>query len=57
MTRYHGEEHPTAKLSDTDAEAIITRYALGGISQRELADEFGIHQSLVSLMTRGLRRA
>ena len=37
-----GEAHPNAKLVDQLVREIRARYAAGGISQRELADEMGI---------------
>ena len=42
--------NPTAKLTWEQAEEIRRRYATGEISQRNLAEEYGIEQSNVSLI-------
>lgn len=41
------------KLTDEQAEEIVRRYSAGGVLQRELAEEFGVTQSLVSMVVRG----
>ena len=52
--RLRGEKNGFAKISDEDARAIFDRYAAGGITQRELAQEYGLHQTVVSRITRGV---
>jgi len=47
-----GEGHGYVKLTDTIVMDIRSRYAAGGITQYQLAAIFGIHQTLVSLITR-----
>jgi DNA-binding MarR family transcriptional regulator len=47
-TSFRGASHPNAKLTQVDIDAIRSRYAAGGILQRELADEFGVRQGQVS---------
>jgi hypothetical protein len=47
-----GEEHHAAKLTEADVIDIRTRYAAGGIFQRELADEFGLTPSTVGEIIR-----
>lgn len=44
----HGERHPGARLTEERVGEIRARYAEGGISQRQLAAEFGVCQSVVS---------
>jgi hypothetical protein len=49
-----------AKLDDEKAEQIRQRYAAGGVSQRALGREFGVHHSQVGAIVRGeawVRRA
>lgn len=48
-----GEKHSQAKLTDEEVLQIRARYAIGGILQRELAAEFGVHQSLISNIMTG----
>lgn len=43
----------TLVLSDEDAAEIVRRYHVGGVFQRELAVEFGVTQSLVSMLLSG----
>jgi hypothetical protein len=42
-----GERNPNAKLTATDAAEIRRRYAAGGITQRELAEEYGVVEGCV----------
>jgi predicted DNA binding protein len=37
-----GEAHHLAKLTDADVRLIRAAYASGGISQRALAEKFGV---------------
>lgn len=51
-----GEVHGNAVLTDQQVAQLRQRYAAGGMSQRELAREFGVSQPGVSaLVTRRLR--
>lgn len=50
-----GERHHQARLKSRDAEEIRSRYAEGGLSQYELASEYGVHQPQVSRIVRGER--
>lgn len=43
-----GESSGMAKLTDDAVRSIRRRYAGGGISQQELADEFGVDQTKIS---------
>ena len=45
-----GERHPNARLTDDSVRQIRTRYATGSVTQRELAAEFHIAPSLVSMI-------
>lgn len=45
-----GEDAFNARLSDAEVDAIRARYAAGGITQTALADEFGVHQTTISLI-------
>jgi predicted XRE-type DNA-binding protein len=44
------------KIEDEEVVEIRKRYAEGGISQRKLAEEFGIKQMQVSRIVRRVRR-
>lgn len=48
-----GERNAYHKLTDIQVVAIRRRYAAGGVYQRELADEYGVHRVLISLIVRG----
>lgn len=48
-----GERHHGAKLTEADVIEIRIRYRAGGISQRALAAEFGIHQVNIGCIVRG----
>ncbi len=52
-THYMRRDAP--KLSQTKADAIRTRYAAGGMSQSEIAREFGISQPMVCAILKGRR--
>jgi hypothetical protein len=54
---FRNEDHRLHKLSNDQIEEIRVRYKNGGVLQRELADEYGIHYSAVSLIVNGKRRA
>lgn len=47
-----GERNAASKLGEDDVAAIRARYATGDVSQYQLADEYGIHQTMVSLIVR-----
>lgn len=42
-----GESHPNHKVTDSQVKQIRQRYAAGGISQKELAEEFGLGKSMI----------
>ncbi len=48
-----GERNGQSKLSRSAVAYIRERYSAGGISQRELAREVGVDQSLISYIVRG----
>jgi hypothetical protein len=48
-----GERHSKARLTDEAVRAIRARYASGGITQRRLAAEYGVHLMTVA---RAIRR-
>ena len=50
-----GEQNGTAKLTAGHVRAMRRRYQAGGITQMALAEQFGVHQSLVSLIVRRIR--
>lgn len=52
----NGERRPQFKLADFQVEMIKALYSAGGITQYELAKQFGVNQSTISLITSGLRR-
>lgn len=43
-----GEDLPQSKLTEAGVLAVRSRYAAGGVSQREIAEELGVDQSLIS---------
>jgi DNA-binding XRE family transcriptional regulator len=47
-----GESHGTAKLTDEEVIQIRDRYASGGVSQQDLANEFGLSQVSISDIVR-----
>lgn len=47
---------PGETLSDQQADEIRARYVAGWVTQREIAEEYGITQGYVSQLTRGLSR-
>ena len=47
-----GEETPQAKLTEDEVLDIRARYATGTITQRALAEEYGVHKSLISQIVR-----
>jgi hypothetical protein len=51
-----GESSPGAKVSTEAVRQIRARYAAGGISQRELGEEYGIGQTHVGRIISGKRR-
>ena len=52
-TSSKGEGNGRAKLTDAQVVEIRERYAAGGISQKALADEYGVTFSLISLIVLG----
>jgi hypothetical protein len=42
-----GEDSHAAKLTSVEVRAIRERYAAGGVTQSDLADEYGVHQTTV----------
>ena len=48
QAKQKGSSHGLAKLTEADVLDIRARYAAGGVTQRELAEEYGVNQSLVS---------
>jgi DNA-binding transcriptional regulator LsrR (DeoR family) len=53
----NGERNRVHRLSDVQVAEIRLRYSQGGVKQRELAEEFGVGQQLVSMIVAGKRRA
>lgn len=54
--RLRGERHPMAKLPDAGVTAILQRL-LNGEAQVSLAREYGVSQSVISLIKLGKRKA
>ena len=48
-----GERHPNSKLTADQVRTIRDRYAAGGVTQTELAEEFGAASSVVSRIVTG----
>lgn len=51
------EDNVSAKLTDDEVDQIRTEYESTNVTQSELADEYGVDQSLISLIANGHRRA
>lgn len=49
-----GESHWDCKLTESKVLDIRSRYAQGGITQRQLAEQFGVHLDTISLIIRRL---
>lgn len=50
---YHnGESHGMARLTEQDVLELRRRYAEGGVTQYQLADEYGVDQTNISLIVR-----
>jgi hypothetical protein len=45
-----GEKHSSSKLTENAVREIRTQYANGGITQKQLALEYGVSLSLISLI-------
>jgi hypothetical protein len=50
-----GERASGAKLTNAQALEILSRYARGGVSQRALAREYGVHCNTIGQLVRGRR--
>lgn len=51
-----GLDHPSFKLTDEAKQSIRDRYAAGGISQQQLANDFHVNQATISKVIRGVSR-
>lgn len=49
-----GEKNPNAKITRQDAEEIRRIYAIGGITQTKLGNQFGVSNQTVSLIIHNL---
>lgn len=47
-----GEQHGHAKLTEQEVITIRERYSIGGISQKQLAAEFNVSQTLIGRIVR-----
>ena len=45
---WEGEDHPASKLTDAEVRELRSRYEEEDITQYELADEYGVHQTTVN---------
>jgi hypothetical protein len=43
-----GNQHPQAKLTEEQVIEILSAYENGGITQRELAEKYGVEQTVIS---------
>lgn len=50
---HHGEKNPHAKLTSEQVQAIRTRFAQGGIRPIELARQYGVTNTTISMIVRG----
>jgi len=51
-----GEIHPNVKLTDAQIAEIRSNYAGGWGEQTKLARDYGVHNSLISAIVRGIHR-
>lgn len=56
-TGNRGERHPMVRLSDRQVAAIRRRYAAGGVTQKALAERFGVCLPHVNRIIHGQRRS
>lgn len=49
-----GERAPSARLTESDVVAISERFAVGGVTLRQLAEEYGVSVKAISLIVRGI---
>jgi DNA-binding XRE family transcriptional regulator len=52
----HGQKNPAAKLGDNQVAQIRLAYAMGGYTQAQLAQRFGVCHQAVSRIVRGQSR-
>lgn len=52
--RAQGEEHGQRKLTDEIVRSVRARYRQGGVSQKAIASELGVTQSIISDVIRGV---
>lgn len=50
----HGERHPFAKLTEAQVREILARWKVGNITQKALAHQYDVSQTLVSQIVRGI---
>lgn len=48
-----GSSHPNAKLDECKVASIRSLYTSGNYTQQRLADQFGVHQAVISGIVRG----
>lgn len=51
-----GDQNPQSKTSAENRATIRAAYTAGGISQQQLADEYGVTQAAISAIVRGKTR-
>lgn len=49
----HGEDHPDSELTESEVVEIRERYVSEGVTQQELADEYGVIRQAVGRIVRG----
>jgi hypothetical protein len=52
-----GERHKYCKLSDLQIAEIRLRFASGGVTRHEIAAEYGMSRSYISMLLRNLKRS
>jgi len=50
---HKGEAHPGRRLTDELVREIRDRYAAGGVTQKALAEDYGVVKSTVGMIVRG----
>lgn len=55
IMRQYGERNPASKLTNKQVLEIRETYAIGGITQTQIAAKYGVSQVAISKITRGKR--
>jgi hypothetical protein len=57
QVQVRGEQHGRAKLKESDVLEILRRYSAGGVTQKALAEEYGVHPVYLNKVLKGKKWA